>query len=54
MILPGVIEERGDGRKGKEDEKMKIAWRYERLGAFEGRERGEINCSLFDSLIDSM
>jgi elongator complex protein 4 len=42
MVLPGVVEELGrGGRKGKEDEKMKIAWRYESLGAFEGRERGK-------------
>lgn len=48
MILPGVVEEKGvNGRSKGEDEKMKIAWRYERLGAFEGRERGK-NEILFD------
>ncbi|TID25695.1 gb [Venturia nashicola] len=41
MILPGEVEEKGSRGKSKEaEEKMKIAWRYERLGAFEGRERG--------------
>jgi elongator complex protein 4 len=45
MALPGVVEELGSGgSKNRDDaEKMKIAWRYERLGAFEGREgRGKI------------
>ena len=45
--LPGVIRERdaggrgageGEEGKGREAEKMKIAWRYERLGQF-GEER---------------
>lgn len=41
MILPGKVEEKGSRGKSKEaEEKMKIAWRYERMGAFEGRERG--------------
>jgi elongator complex protein 4 len=44
LTLPGLVE--GDGKKGSktassvESENMKIAWRYERLGAFEERERG--------------
>ena len=43
LTLPGVAEE---GRKrikastSVESDKMKIAWRYERLGAFENKERG--------------
>lgn len=39
--LPGVAEERGERKVGKsssEDEKMKIAWRYENLG--QAGERG--------------
>ncbi|RDI80575.1 Ras-related protein [Venturia inaequalis] len=41
MILPGEVEEKGSRGKSREaEEKMKIAWRYERLGAFEGRDRG--------------
>lgn len=41
MILPGEVEEKGPHGKSREaEEKMKIAWRYERLGAFEGRDRG--------------
>jgi elongator complex protein 4 len=41
MILPDVVEEKSGGGKSREEEgKMKIAWRYEKLGAFEGRERG--------------
>lgn len=40
--LPGLSTEREGGRrKGKVDEeKMKIAWRYEGLGVFGTRERG--------------
>jgi elongator complex protein 4 len=43
LTLPGLVE--GDGKKSVEktsveSERMKIAWRYERLGAFEDRERG--------------
>lgn len=53
MILPGVVEEKGvNGRSKGEDEKMKIAWRYERLGAFEGRERGK-NEIILDTMISS-
>lgn len=49
--LPGVADERG-GRKaapsvGGDDEKMKIAWRYERLG--QAGERGA--CAGFDAHI---
>lgn len=42
MVLPGLVEEKRSGRaKSGDEEKMKIAWRYERLGAFqEERERG--------------
>lgn len=39
--LPGVLEDRGSGKEpgsSLESEKMKIAWRYERLGAH-GEER---------------
>ena len=40
--LPGVVGEKDAGRRGagegEEAEKMKIAWRYERLGQF-GEER---------------
>lgn len=40
LSLPGVAEERGKGKsKGVGEEKMKIAWRYERLGGFGERER---------------
>lgn len=42
LTLPGLWEEK-ESKRGKpsvESEKMKIAWRYERLGAFEERERG--------------
>jgi hypothetical protein len=43
LTLPGPVE--ADGKKNLEkpsldSERMKIAWRYERLGAFEERERG--------------
>jgi elongator complex protein 4 len=42
LTLPGIAEEREKGRKNAsvEGEKMKIAWRYERLGNFGDRERG--------------
>jgi elongator complex protein 4 len=46
--LPGLGVRKEDGRKGKEsaEEKMKIAWRYERLGEFGGA-RGEFILLLF-------
>ena len=42
LTLPGLAETDGKkkGSASVESEKMKIAWRYERLGAFEERERG--------------
>lgn len=46
MTLPGLVEDGGSKSKEKtsvESERMKIAWRYERLGAFEDRERGGSN-----------
>jgi len=41
--LPGIAEEKGSRRKAASadvDEKMKIAWRYERLG--QAGERGAL------------
>lgn len=51
--LPGLIDEEREVAKGKEAdkgrEKMKIAWRYERLGEFgaETGSRGGIDHFLF-------
>ena len=41
LSLPGLAEEKDKkGKASLESEKMKIAWRYERLGEFGERERG--------------
>lgn len=38
--LPGVAEEKSGTKSSRDDEKMKIAWRYESLGQAGDRERG--------------
>jgi elongator complex protein 4 len=46
LTLPGLVEAASKKRIEKpslESDRMKIAWRYERLGAFEDRERGGSN-----------
>ncbi|KIW01956.1 uncharacterized protein PV09_06793 [Verruconis gallopava] len=42
LLMPGVAEENMTAQRNKapEGERMKIAWRYERLGTFGERERG--------------
>lgn len=44
--LPGIAEDKGEKKREEVKERMKIAYRYERLGQFgEGRERGAFFCS---------
>lgn len=44
--LPGISEERGEGKRREVAERMKIAWRYEGLGQFESS-RGACYCTYF-------
>lgn len=41
----------GEEGRGEKEEKMKIAWRYERLGEF-GKERGALGFLFSDAEID--
>lgn len=52
LSLPGLAEEREKSKRGAnlESEKMKIAWRYERLGNFGDRERGGFCSCLFNAI----
>ena len=40
--LPGIAEERGERKKEEAKERMKIAYRYERLGQFGAEKRGTL------------